>query len=140
MPFSLRALWICTVYISFESLMQDLLFFKKRNRKHAQIKPFYPLTGIPMQSFDSVTIDTDLESVCSEQVQQHLNSALSNRTGTCEGILLFTILTYACLMSCVLNVMCAECIVQFYRCYNPFFIVRAFHSHTLCKICRQSKL
>ncbi|KTG44146.1 hypothetical protein cypCar_00011296, partial [Cyprinus carpio] len=37
-------------------------------------------SGIPMQSFDSVTIDTDLESVCSEQVQQHLNSALSNRT------------------------------------------------------------
>ncbi|XP_042610949.1 trichohyalin isoform X2 [Cyprinus carpio] len=39
-------------------------------------------SGIPMQSFDSVTIDTDLESVCSEQVQQHLNSALSNRTVT----------------------------------------------------------
>ncbi|XP_026112729.1 trichohyalin-like isoform X2 [Carassius auratus] len=37
-------------------------------------------SGIPMQSFDSVTIDTDLETVSSEQVQQHLNSALSNRT------------------------------------------------------------
>ncbi|XP_016420945.1 trichohyalin-like [Sinocyclocheilus rhinocerous] len=37
-------------------------------------------SGIPMQSFDSVTIDTDLETVCSEQVRQHLNSALSNRT------------------------------------------------------------
>ncbi|XP_059404333.1 golgin subfamily A member 4 isoform X2 [Carassius carassius] len=37
-------------------------------------------SGIPMQSFDSVTIDTDLETVSSEQVQQHLNSALSNKT------------------------------------------------------------
>ncbi|KAK2911265.1 hypothetical protein Q8A67_003398 [Cirrhinus molitorella] len=39
-----------------------------------------PASGIPMQSFDSVTIDTDLDSVCSEQVRQHLKSVLSSRT------------------------------------------------------------
>lgn len=70
------------------------------------------LTGMPMQSFDSVTIDTDLDTVCSEQVRQHLKSALSNRTGT------GTILTYVFQKSRVLFVCWMH--VQFYWCYNAF--------------------
>ncbi|XP_058632289.1 trichohyalin isoform X3 [Onychostoma macrolepis] len=50
--------------------------------EHPCRTPLRHLTGIPMQSFDSVTIDTDLDTVCSEQVQQHLKSAISNRTST----------------------------------------------------------
>lgn len=87
---------------------------KKCNRKHAQIKAFCPLIGIPMQSFDSVTIDTDLDTVCSEQVQPHLKSAISNRTSTGVG----NILSYACQMSCVLFVCWMH--VWFYWCYTPF--------------------
>ncbi|XP_050965671.1 golgin subfamily B member 1 isoform X2 [Labeo rohita] len=41
-----------------------------------------PASGVPMQSFDLVTIDTDLDTVCSEQVRQHLKSAHSDRTST----------------------------------------------------------
>lgn len=29
--------------------------------------------GVPMQSFDSVSIDSELDSVCTEQIQQHVN-------------------------------------------------------------------
>ncbi|ROI27750.1 hypothetical protein DPX16_23072 [Anabarilius grahami] len=49
---------------------------------HSSRTPIRHLAGMPMQSFDSVTIDTDLDTVCSEQVRQHLKSALSNRTVT----------------------------------------------------------
>lgn len=78
-------------------------------------KLLFPLTGMPLQSFDSVTIDTDLDTECSEPVRQHLKSRLSNRTGT------GTILTYAC----VSKVMCSFCVlksmhVQLYWCYNAF--------------------
>ncbi|XP_073808287.1 uncharacterized protein si:ch211-102c2.8 isoform X3 [Danio rerio] len=48
--------------------------------QHQSRTPVRHLAGIPMQSFDSVTIDTDLDTVCSEQVRQHLKSALGNRT------------------------------------------------------------
>jgi len=75
-------------------------------------KLFFPLTGMPLQSFDSVTIDTDLDTVCSEQVRQHLKSTLSNRPGT------GTILTYVCQKSCVLFVCWMH--VQLYWCYNAF--------------------
>ncbi|XP_048043163.1 trichohyalin isoform X2 [Megalobrama amblycephala] len=50
--------------------------------QHSSRTPVRHLAGMPMQSFDSVTIDTDLDTVCSEQVRQHLKSALSNRTVT----------------------------------------------------------
>ncbi|XP_051962406.1 trichohyalin [Xyrauchen texanus] len=54
----------------------------KNHPQHLSKTPIRHLAGIPMQSFDSVTIDTDLETVCSEQVRQHLKSALSNSTGS----------------------------------------------------------
>ncbi|XP_051531473.1 trichohyalin-like [Myxocyprinus asiaticus] len=54
----------------------------KNHPQHLSKTPVRHLAGIPMQSFDSVTIDTDLETVCSEQVQQHLKSALRNSTGS----------------------------------------------------------
>ncbi|XP_016140796.1 trichohyalin-like [Sinocyclocheilus grahami] len=65
----------------------------KNDPEHPCRTPLRHLTGIPMQSFDSVTIDTDLDTVCSEQVRQHLKSGNSNRTtfhlsrgnGCCTG-------------------------------------------------------
>nr|XP_055055136.1 trichohyalin isoform X2 [Misgurnus anguillicaudatus] len=50
--------------------------------QHLSKTPIRQLTGIPMQSFDSITIDTDLDTVCSEKVQRYLKSALSKKTGT----------------------------------------------------------
>ncbi|XP_056602451.1 trichohyalin [Triplophysa dalaica] len=47
--------------------------------KHPSKTPLRHLTGIDMQSFDSVTIDTDLDTVCSEKVRQHLKSAFTNK-------------------------------------------------------------
>ncbi|XP_043096732.1 trichohyalin isoform X2 [Puntigrus tetrazona] len=41
-----------------------------------------PLRHIAEISVDSVTIDTELDTVCSEQVRQYLKSAISNRTST----------------------------------------------------------
>ncbi|XP_016369939.1 trichohyalin-like [Sinocyclocheilus rhinocerous] len=65
----------------------------KNDPEHPCRTPLRHLTGIPMQSFDSVTIDTDLDTVCSEHVRQHLKSGNSNRTtfhlsrgnGCCTG-------------------------------------------------------
>ncbi|XP_057182011.1 trichohyalin [Triplophysa rosa] len=47
--------------------------------KYPSKTPLRHLTGIHMQSFDSVTIDTDLDTVCSEKVRQHLKSAFTNK-------------------------------------------------------------
>ncbi|XP_065106156.1 uncharacterized protein [Paramisgurnus dabryanus] len=49
--------------------------------QHLSKTPIGQLTGISMQSFDSVTIDTDLDTVCSEKVRRYLKSALSNKKG-----------------------------------------------------------
>ncbi|KAL6465207.1 hypothetical protein MHYP_G00253400 [Metynnis hypsauchen] len=38
------------------------------------------LAGVPMRSFDSVTIDSNLDSVCTERVRQHLQRTQNNRT------------------------------------------------------------
>ncbi|KAI4874921.1 hypothetical protein NFI96_012938, partial [Prochilodus magdalenae] len=38
------------------------------------------LAGVPMRSFDSVTIDSDLDSVCTDRIRCHLQSTLHNRT------------------------------------------------------------
>ncbi|XP_067295053.1 golgin subfamily A member 6-like protein 25 isoform X2 [Pseudorasbora parva] len=54
----------------------------KKQRQHPSRTPIRHLAGMPMQGFDSVTIDTDLDTVCSEQVQQRLKSSLRNRTVT----------------------------------------------------------
>ncbi|MCI4392875.1 hypothetical protein PGIGA_G00150930 [Pangasianodon gigas] len=55
--------------------------------------PSRQLAGVPLKSFDLVTIDSDLDSVCTERVRHHLQSTLTNRTaqegflqiGSCEG-------------------------------------------------------
>ncbi|KAG1958673.1 trichohyalin isoform X2 [Pimephales promelas] len=54
----------------------------KSQPQHPARTPIRHMAGMPLQSFDSVTIDTDLDTVCSEQVRQHLKSTLSNRTVT----------------------------------------------------------
>ncbi|XP_077097041.1 uncharacterized protein LOC143748773 [Siphateles boraxobius] len=52
----------------------------KNQPQHPSRTPIRHLAGMPLQSFDSVTIDTDLDTVCSEPVRRHLKSTLSNRT------------------------------------------------------------
>ncbi|KAK7173022.1 hypothetical protein R3I93_002982 [Phoxinus phoxinus] len=54
----------------------------KTQPQHPSRTPIRHLAGMPLQSFDSVTIDTDLDTVCSEPVRRHLKSTLSNRTVT----------------------------------------------------------
>lgn len=54
----------------------------KNQPHHPSRTPIRHLAGMPLQSFDSVTIDTDLDTECSEPVRQHLKSRLSNRTVT----------------------------------------------------------
>ncbi|KAF4074208.1 hypothetical protein AMELA_G00236920 [Ameiurus melas] len=55
--------------------------------------PSRQLAGVPLKSFDSVAIDSDLDSVCTERVRHHLQSTLTNRiaqeeflqNGSCDG-------------------------------------------------------
>ncbi|XP_026178101.1 trichohyalin isoform X2 [Mastacembelus armatus] len=37
------------------------------------------LAGVPVMNFDSVSIDSDLDTVCTEQVRQHIHKQLGNR-------------------------------------------------------------
>lgn len=39
---------------------------------------FLPL-GVPLKSFDAVTVDSDLDSVTTERVRDHIRKALSSR-------------------------------------------------------------
>ncbi|XP_053085117.1 trichohyalin isoform X2 [Pangasianodon hypophthalmus] len=48
--------------------------------------PSRQLAGVPLKSFDLVTIDSDLDSVCTERVRHHLQSTLTNRIAQ-EGFL-----------------------------------------------------
>ncbi|XP_058231533.1 trichohyalin [Hemibagrus wyckioides] len=55
--------------------------------------PSRQLAGVPLKSFDLVAIDSDLDSVCTERVRQHLQSTLTKRiaqdgslqNGSCAG-------------------------------------------------------
>lgn len=40
---------------------------------------FVCFIGVPMQSFDSVSIDSELDSVCTEHIRQHLNRQAGER-------------------------------------------------------------
>ncbi|XP_028851434.1 trichohyalin [Denticeps clupeoides] len=40
------------------------------------------LAGVPVQSFDAVTVDSELESVQTERIRLHLHDALNNRMGS----------------------------------------------------------
>ncbi|TWW60431.1 hypothetical protein D4764_05G0005210, partial [Takifugu flavidus] len=42
----------------------------QQNKLSSKIKT---LAGVPMQSFDSVSIDSELDSVCTVQVRQYIN-------------------------------------------------------------------
>ncbi|KAI5613345.1 trichohyalin isoform X2 [Silurus asotus] len=44
--------------------------------------PSRQLAGVSLKSFDLVTIDSDLDSVCTERVRHHLQSSLTNSIGT----------------------------------------------------------
>lgn len=40
---------------------------------------FVCFIGVPMRSFDSVSIDSELDSVCTEQIRQHLKGQAGER-------------------------------------------------------------
>ncbi|XP_053336629.1 trichohyalin [Clarias gariepinus] len=48
--------------------------------------PSRQLAGVPLKCFDLVSIDSDLDSVCTEQVREHLQGTLANRIAQ-EGLL-----------------------------------------------------
>ncbi|KAF5895425.1 golgin subfamily A member 6-like protein 22 isoform X1, partial [Clarias magur] len=54
-----------------------VLFYKSPSRQ---------LAGVSLKSFDLVSIDSDLDSVCTEQVREHLQSTLANRIAQ-QGLL-----------------------------------------------------
>ncbi|XP_072521402.1 uncharacterized protein [Salminus brasiliensis] len=45
------------------------------------------LAGVPMRSFDSVTIDSDLDSVCTEQIWQHVQSTVNSKTAAAQMLM-----------------------------------------------------